>query len=781
MKGLMSSIRVRLSIYVVASFACLVSSTALAQSPPIAPEVVTRDAGGHAILRTTRVATPMQIDGRLDEAVYKTVKGAAGFIQQEPHEGSPATDDTEVWIFYDDKNIYVGARMHETDSSKRVTSDMRRDASNLYNNDHIAVMFDTFNDRRNAFGFSANAQGGMFDWQVTNEQPSNNWNGLWEVKTANFDGGWTVEFLIPFRSMRFKEGATEWGVNFRRMVRWKNELTFLSQVPISWGRRGLSKVSSVGTLVGLESPTHLRNLDVKPYALGSSTTNRRSTPALHNKGDAEFGVDAKWGITQSIVTDITYNTDFAQVEDDEAQVNLTRFSVLFPEKRDFFLEGQDVFNFAGAGANQGGGGQGPTAIPMGGGGGGGNTNVTPIVFFSRRIGLQSNQVVPILGGGRLIGRGDGFQVGALHMRTDDVTSAAVAATDLSVLRVNKDILKRSRVGMIATRRSPAARGGENLAYGIDTTLNPLEALAINGYWTAINQPAAAGGTDATIASGASTSSINDRSSYRGNVTWNADQTGFQLEHMFVGDHFNPEIGFLRRSAFRRSYGQARYSPRPERWKSVRKMYYEASYDYFEDATGRTESREAQGAYRMELANSDQVAVEFSRNFESLRSAFQVTPGVTVPVGRYEFQQAKLMFTSSPQRPLSGTLTLNYGGFYSGTLKEITWRGRVEFGPRFYAEPTVSLNYFKTPFGNDDANIISSRFTYTLTPRMFASALVQYQSASSSVSTNARFRWEYQPGSELFVVYSDGRNTIGTGFPELDNRSFVVKLTKLFRF
>ena len=761
-------------------FILLLAVRVFAQAPPVAPEVITRDAGGHAILRTTRIATPIQLDGRLDEAIYSTVKPAAGFIQQEPHEGSPATDETDVWVFFDDQNVYVSARMHETDPSQRVTSDMRRDSNNLYNNDHIAVMFDTFDDRRNAFGFSSNAQGGMFDWQVTNEQPSNNWNGLWDVRTADFPGGWTAEFVVPFRSMRFREGATQWGINFRRMVRWRNELTFLSQVPISWGRRGLSKVSSVGTLVGLESPAHLRNLDVKPYALASSTTNARANPALHNKGNAEFGVDAKWGITQSIVTDLTYNTDFAQVEDDEAQVNLTRFSVLFPEKRDFFLEGQDVFSFAGAGANQGGGGQGPTAIPMGGGGGG-STNVTPIVFFSRRIGLQGGQVVPILGGGRLIGRGNGFQVGALQMRTDDVKSAAVPSTDFSVLRINKDILKRSRVGMIATRRSPAALGGANIVYGIDTTLNPLEQLAINGYWTSTNQAAVAGGTDATIASGAATSTANERSSYRGNLTWNADKTGLQLEHLFVGEHFNPEIGFLRRAAFRRTYGQARYSPRPARWTSVRKLYYEGSYDYFEDAHGRPESREAQGAYRMELANGDQWAVEYSRIFEGLTGAFQVTRGVTIPAGRYAFQQTKLLYTSSPQRLLSGTLTLNYGGFYSGTLKEITWRGRLEFGPRLYAEPTISLNYFNTPFGDGDANIISSRVTYTLTPRMFTSALLQYQSASSSVSTNARFRWEYQPGSELFVVYSDGRNTIGTGFPELDNRSFVVKLTKLFRF
>ncbi len=757
-----------LRVIVLLTFACglVFPASALPQEAPVPPEVVTRNAQGHAVLRTSRLPSSITFDGRLDEAFYTSMKGADGFIQQEPVEGGPASDRTEVWVFFDDKNIYVGARMWETHPDRRVTSDMRRDASNMYNNDHIAVLFDTFDDRRNGFGLSVNAQGGIFDWQVTNEQPSNNWNGLFDVRTADFDGGWTAEFLIPFRSLRFKEGATRWGINFRRMVRWRNELTFLSQVPISWGRRGLSKVSSVGTLVGLESPARLRNLDVKPYALGSTATNRRSTPPLSNHGAGEFGLDAKWGITQSIVTDFTYNTDFAQVEDDEAQVNLTRFSVLFPEKRDFFLEGQDVFNFAGAGANQGGGGQGPTAIPMGGGGGGG-TNVTPIVFFSRRIGLQNGQVVPILAGGRLLGRGNGFQLGALQMRTKELGAAAAPASDFSVLRVNRDILKRSRVGAIATRRGPGASGGDDgYSYGVDSTINPLEELAINTYWAGSSGP---------------TGTVNDRSSYRANVTWNADLTGLQVEHMFLGNLFNPEIGFLRRSAFRRTYGQARYSPRPTRWKTVRKFYYEGSYDYFEDRNGRPESREAQAASRLELSNGDQWAVEYSRAFEGLQASFQVTPGVVVPAGEYRFQQTKLLYTSSPQRPVSGTLTLTHGGFYGGTLRELTWRGRLEFGPRFYAEPTISLNTFATPFGDGDSHIISSRLTYTLTPRMFASALVQYQSASDSVSTNARFRWEYQPGSELFVVYSDGRNTTGPGFPELDNRSLVVKVTKLFRF
>jgi hypothetical protein len=749
----------------------LVPALLQAQSTPepILPEIMVRDADGRANLRALRLPSPLQFDGRLDEPFYADVKGFSGFIQQEPHEGEPATERTEGWVFFDDDSIYVAVRLWETDSSKRVMSDMRRDAFNLYNNDHIAVLMDTFHDHRNGFGFSSNAQGGLFDWQTTNEQPSPNWNGLWDARTANIDGGWTVEFRIPFRSIRFAEGGQTWGINFRRMVRWKNEVSYLSPVPVSWGRRGLNKLSDAGSLVGLEVPAKLRNLDVKPYALGAVNTNNVVTPPVSNATDIDLGVDAKWGITQSLVADLTFHTDFAQVEDDEGQVNLTRFSALFPEKRDFFLEGQDVFSFGGANPNQGGGGFGPQAIQGGGGGGGGN-NVTPFLFFSRRIGLQNDVVVPIDGGARLIGRTGAYQIGALHMHTARRDTALAEPTNFSVLRINRDVLSRSRIGMIATRRGPGlAHQSENYAYGADAALNLKTELQIEGYWSA---------TRDSVKSNTSTDV--DRQSYRGRFNWNADRTGLQVEHLFVGDGFNPEVGFLRRSAFRRTYGQARFSPRPKTWKGVRKVYYEASLDYFEDPAGHPESRETQGAFRIELNTSDQLAFEFSRQFEGVDVELAVTSGLTVPVGAYEFTQGRFLFTSSPQRPVSGTLTLTRGGFYGGTLNEVTWRGRVELGPQFQLEPSISLNYFDTPWGKGDAHLVGSRVTYTLTPKMFVSTLMQYQSSVDTMTTNARFRWEYQPGSELFVVYSDGRTTVGPGFPTLQNRSFVVKVTKLFR-
>jgi len=730
---------------------------------PMAPETIARDDQGQATVRTMPLPAPLVFDGRLDEAFYRDVKPFGDFIQQDPIEGAAATDKTEVWVFFDEVNLYVGARLWEREPGRRVANEMRRDSFNLYNNDHFAVALDTFHDRRNGYGFFSNSLGGLADSQVINEQPNPNWNTLWDARTADFDGGWTVEIQIPFRSIRFKEGSDTWGVNFRRLTRWNNESTFLTAVPRSWGRRGMAKVSSNGTMVGLETPSKQRNLDVKPYALGSVATNRLATPPVENDRDANFGVDAKWAISQSLVADLTYNTDFAQVEDDEAQVNLSRFSLFFPEKREFFLEGADYFAFGAANAGGGGGGGGP-----GGGGGGGGNNPAPLLFYSRRIGLSSGRAVPILGGGRLLGRGGGFQFGALQMRSNDDPVAGAVATDFSVLRVNRDVFSRSRIGAIATRRAPGAASGvaDNHSYGADAAFNFFSDLSITGYWAKTDTP------------GLSTQD----SSYRSALNWNADRTGVQLEHLYVGDHFNPEIGLVRRSAFRRSYGQGRFSPRPTNLRGVRRLTLEGSVDYFENTDGAVESRELQGTFRVELNTSDQVGVEYSDSFEALTAPFVIAPGVTIPAGDYQFRQAKATWFMSASRRISGFASVSAGEFYGGTLRELSWRGRVEVSPQLSIEPQMSLNHVDTPFGVGNTNVIGSRATYTLTPRMFVGALLQYQSATKAVSANVRFRWEYQPGSELFVVYSDARDTEDAGFPPpLLNRSFVVKLTKLLRF
>jgi hypothetical protein len=351
------------------------------------------------------------------------------------------------------------------------------------------------------------------------------------------------------------------------------------------------------------------------------------------------------------------------------------------------------------------------------------------------------------------------------MQTDDAPSGLSPSTNFSVLRVNRDVGSRSRVGFIGTAKRPSSVGGNNFAAGADAQLNLRDDVALHGFFARTSSPADSG----------------DVSSYRGRFDWNGDRYGLNLEHLYVGEGFNPEVGFMRRSAFRRSFGQARFSPRPARIPAVRKFTWQASADYITAATGGVQSQEYQAAFNTELASGDFINTEFTHAFEHLDADFEVARGVTVPIGGYRFTQAKASYVLGPQRPVSGTLTVAGGGLYDGTLTEVSWRGRLEFSPQLYAEPTLAWNRVRGPFGNGQTNVASTRLTYTLTPRMFAAALVQYQSRISSMSTNLRFRWEYQPGSELFVVYSDGRSTLGPRYPELENRSVVVKFTKLFRW
>ncbi len=728
----------------------------------VSPMMV-RDPSGKVTVRATRLASTFKFDGALNEEFYRTTEPYTDFVQQEPNEGAPATERTEAWIFFDDENVYISARLYESQRDRRVANDMRRDAPNLYNNDHLAVMFDTFHDHRNGYGFATNRLGALFDFYATNEQPSSNWNGLWESRARDFEGGWSVELRIPFRSIRVTQAGDAWGVNIRRMSRWKNETSFLSAVPRSWGRRGLNKVSNAATLLGIAAPGRGLNVDVKPYALGSMLTNRAVAPVITNRRDGNVGGDIKWGITPQVVAELSYHTDFAQVEDDDAQVNLTRFSLINAEKREFFLEGQDAFAFGGVGGGGGGGG-------ASGGGGfnssgvGNTTDLSPILFYSRRIGLVGGTIAPIIAGARVLGRAGGWQVGALNMKTEAVPSVNAPSSDFSVLRVNRDVGRRSRIGLVATGRNPTS-DTSNLVGGIDAQFNLRDDLAITGF-------AAKSQTDGRTG---------NQSSYRGKFDLNADKYGLVLEHLFVGNGFNPEVGFLRRSAFRRSLVLARVSPRPQHLAAVRRFTYQGSADYITSPAGRLQTQELKGAFITELSNGDIFNGELLQAFERLEVPFSIARGVTIPVGSYRYGQARATYTLGTQRPVSGAVILARGRFYNGTLTEVTWRGRVDIAPQLIAEPTVSYNYIDGPFGSGETNLLGTRFTYTVSPRMFAAALVQYQSRTQSMGTNVRMRWEYKPGSELFIVYSDGRTTSGAGFPALDNRSIVVKATRLFRW
>ena len=376
--------------------------------------------------------------------------------------------------------------------------------------------------------------------------------------------------------------------------------------------------------------------------------------------------------------------------------------------------------------------------------------------------------MPILGGGRLTGKVGDFTVGALNIQTDDVTGGGVASTNFTVLRVKRDILRRSRIGAIFTGRSVSTVGdGTNQAFGLDAAFSFYDNVNFNGYYARTQTPGLKGDDD----------------SYQAAFTYNGDRYAVAVDHLRVGDNFNPEIGFLRRDDFRRTFVQAQFSPRPASIDVVRQFTWGGSLDYILNGAGQIESRVAQTSFRTELENSDQFSVDVQKSYELLVEPFDISSNVSIPVGRYTFQDYYASYSMGAQRRISGTFSIQRGEFFNGDITAIGYsRGRIEITPQLSIEPSVSVNRIELPEGTFTTKLATTRITYTFTPRMFFSGLLQYNSSLNVLSTNLRLRWEYQPGSEIFVVYNDQRDTeLGRSYPMLENRAFIVKFTRLFRF
>ncbi len=702
-------------------------------------------------MRAIRVASPVRIDGELVEPAYASVEPVSDFIQMEPAGGQPASEKTEVWVFFDQHNVYVTMRAWESRPDLMVANEMRRDSNNIRLGDCVGFSLDTFHDGRNAVQFEVNPLGARTDGQSANErQYSSDWNPVWDLAVGRFAGGWTVEAAIPFKSLRYRPGTGQvWGFNARRNNKWKNEIAYLARIPPAFGiGRGSFAASLFPTLTGIDAPAGSKNVEVKPYAVADLTTDRAASPAISNDLGGDVGLDVKYGITQSLTADFTYNTDFAQVEADEQQVNLTRFSLFFPEKREFFLENQGMFAFG--------------ASSVGGVG-----QPRPLLFYSRRIGLSQGLEVPILAGGRLTGRVGRFSIGAIDIGTRNAQKARAAATNFAVLRLRRDILRRSSVGIMATRRSVAQNQiGSNDAYGVDGTFAFFANLAFNTYW-ARTRTIGLDGKD---------------TSYLTQMEYAGDRYGVQLDRLVVGDNFNPEVGFVRRDNIRESFGQFRFSPRPKSIESVRKFSGIGTLTYIEDGNGSLQTRTTAGEFAIEFQNSDRFSVVITDNFERLTRPFDITPAVKIPVGEYDFASARAGYAFGQQRPVSGNITVEYGTFYGGHRTSVGFgHSRVNLTPRFSLEPNISINWLDLPTGSFTTNVVGSRVTYTMTPLMFTSALVQYNSTTRRASTNVRLRWEYRPGSELFVVYNDERDTTVRGFPDPQNRALIIKVNRLFRF
>lgn len=709
--------------------------------PPIAPEVIRR-ANGTATLRAVRLTDPLTVDGRLDEQIYTQVPALTDFFQTIPDTGQPASQKTEAWIFFDGRAIYVSARCWDTRPPDAWTAnEMRRDQ--IGGQDTFGVSFDTFHDRRNSFIFYTNPLAAQSDTVMTNETGANHdYNPVWDLKTGRFDGGWTVEMRIPFKALRYGPGASQvWGVQLRRTVRQRNEFAFLTPLPAAVGAQGLSRVSLAPALYGLEVPSGSKNLEIKPYAISTLTTDRVARPPVSRDVSGDVGLDVKYGLTENLTADFTYNTDVAAAEADDQQVNLTRFNLSLAEKRDFFLENQGIFAFGAAG---------------------------PALFYSRQIGLLRGRAVPIIAGGRLTGHVGRTTLGLLNIQTGDEAVSKAKPTNFTVLRVRQDVLRRSTIGAMYTNRSEsiAAPGKASPASGVDGSFAFYENLSLNASYAHADTPRATG-----------------KDAYTAALVHDPDTWGFSATHLFVADGFNPEVGFVKRDDIRQTALTGRFSPRPQSVRHVEQFSLTGAATYTLNASNVLESRNETVGFRTEFENADSISVGASRDYDRLFVPFRIATGITIPVGAYTFTTVRGSYTRGSSRRISGTASFDDGGFYNGHDSTLGYSGRIAVTPLLSVSPSISVHWIDLPYGSFVSQLHRARIIYTVTPRMFISGLVQYNTSTHTIGTNVRLRWEYQQGSELFVVYNENQHArpVAGGFAELLDRSFAVKINRLLRF
>ncbi|HEY2930268.1 MAG TPA: DUF5916 domain-containing protein [Acidobacteriota bacterium] len=715
---------------------------ALLLASPAASAALPAD-GERPVMRALRASGPIVIDGDLNEPDWQRVEPASGFIQKIPRTGDPATEQTEVRILYDDNNLYLGVYCLDSAGSRGiVVNDISKDFFTL-DSDGFQVVLDTFHDKRNCFLFGTNPKGGKFDMQIGADGAAGNtdWDGIWYVKTRVDERGWQIEMAIPFKTLRFHEAEEQiWGINFERRVRRKFEDSYWAALQPPYR---VSRVSLAGTLQGLRGIKQPRNLYVKPYL--SAPLGRKENDDVDFNPDA--GLDLKYGVSSQMTFDATLNTDFSQVEADDAQINLTRFSLFFPEKRDFFLENAGTFIWGR-----------PKRRPMFGPDRSRRLDLIP--FFSRRIGLTDDgELVPIRGGARLTGRAGPYNLGLLSMQTGRFES--LPETNFSVVRLRRDLSRYSDAGGIFINKYEDG-GRFNRTYGADTNLRFFQYLDVTSYLLKTDSPGKHGRDQAGDLE----------------VSWRDSLFDVRAGHLWIGENFNPEVGFAPRRGIRKTSGEFNLTPRPgERMAAVREFQPTVEFDYITDPEGRLETRRLETRFGVLFSNSSFVLFGREANFERLDEPFAIRKNQKIPVGDYRFDQYSAYYQSDRSRILSAILTVSTGGFYDGDRDSLG--GTLVVQPDYHFLARFSWNHddVRLPTGNFKTNLLSSRLNYSFTTNLFLSALIQYNSDDHAVTSNIRLNFIYRPLSNFFLVYNERRSSTGI----VTERALIAKLTRIFAF
>ena len=693
---------------------------------------------------------PITLDGTLDDEAWALADSTRDvFYQSIPNQGMPSAERTVVRVLYDDERLYVGAIMYDSNPGALVSAGLEQDFA-TQDSDIFGFALDTYLDRQNAFLFAVNPAGALFDAQAFNDQQSVNraWEGEVDVTTSITEFGWVAEVAVPLTTLRFRQadGPQSWGLNFARRVRRISEDS--QWAPLTRQFR-VYKMSRAGTLTSLDGLQQGRNVWVKPFLNGVRTDGQRA----NSPGEKlEGGFDLKWGITPQLTLDVTALTDFSQVEVDEQQINLTRFSLFFPEKRDFFLENDGIFSFQDNRVRNFRLGSGPQNFKL---------------FHSRRIGLSAARTpVPIAGGARLTGRVGGYAIGLLNMQTRD--DPAHPGENFSVVRLRKNILGSSDIGFMFINREGtggSAADAYNRTLGADANLRLAGGrMLLNSYLAVTDEPDATG----------------DRTTGAVEVAWRDPVWDASALVKTVGEDFNPGTGFVARRGVRQGFVTVGAHPQPA-IPHVRELNPYVNVNLFSDPGWALESREIKPGLGVAFLDSGILTMEYSASYERLAEATPIA-GVSVPEGEYDFGAFTTSYQSNLGQELGGKISVTRGGFFDGDRTSVTGSVTLRPSAHLFVEGTAQRNRLTLAGRAFDANLFGGRVRYAYDTRTFLSAFVQYNESSDQLQTNIRFNLIHAPLSDVFLVYSERRDRHPEpGDAALVDRAITLKVTKLLAF
>ena len=678
-----------------------------------------------------RTSEEIKVDGVFDEPIWQTVEPIRQLYQIQPDQGEPATEDSEVRILYDDKKLYFGFIFYD-EMDKIVANDMRRDSPGLRSNDYGFLLLDTYNDRRNAVFFRFTPVGGMEDTAVSNSGGSLNtsWDIVWECRCRINEDHWTAEIAIPFSQLRFERSEVmNWGLNFGREIARKQEIDAWNEAPKTYGGLAKYRTAYFGTLEGLEGITPSRHLELLPYVLpgasyGSSTE--------ETEGVFEAGVDFKYGVTPNLTADLTVNTDFAQVEADQEQVNLTRFSLFFPEQRPFFLEGASIFD---------------VGIPRP------SFRRPPplLLFYSRRIGLAGGRAIPILGGGKMTGKIGPYGIGILNVFTDkyEKDESGVSPenifseprTNYSVVRVNRDILKGSTVGGILINKQDA--DAYNRTAGLDFSYRPTREINIQGLFSR------------TFEDFEVDVSRNSNAFFIGG-DWRTNLFRLDASYTDIGEDFNPEVGYIQRRDVRRFRGDASYTPWPDKF-GIREIQIGPEVDFVLTQANELETQEITFDTDFEFKTGDDIGFQVKNTIENLDVGFNLQ-GQEIPEGDYNFTSFQVSGRTSSSRMIAARLQVEFGEFYSGTRRGFLIDATARPTARLSIEPFIEFNRITLLGEEFDANAFGGRVGYSFSTILFAKLFSQWSTDRDILSANVLVNYIYRPGSDIYLVFDQSYDT-----------------------